>query len=377
MRLVREPEELQGVTLDHVASSNGRCPQSPTSCSPQAVVGDPTVRCRLPATPPVSAPVRVGLVAPPWSPVPPIAYGAIEAQVHYLATGPQAAGHDVVLVASGDSTCPVPRRATFPTARGPDQWISVELVNTLEAYDRFGRSRHRARPHGDGPDVLGALSRAAGRHHHPRRVQRGDDRHLPAQHRAACRSSPSPTRSASPRRRSPSPASSTTGSTRPTSPSAPATAAIASFLGRMSPDKGAHRAIEVAKKAGVPLRMAAKMREPWEFEYFDTYVEAPPLRGHPVPRRGAPRAEARPAGRRPGPPVPHPVERALRHGDDRGLRVRHAGARVPEGAAPEVVEDGRTGFLCHDVEEAPTAYIAMSAAVLRPWSPARPSGRRG
>ena len=36
------------------------------------------------------------------------------------------------------------------------------------------------------------------------------------------------------------------------------------FSGRMSPDKGAHRAIEVARKAGVRLLLAAKMREPWE-----------------------------------------------------------------------------------------------------------------
>ena len=45
------------------------------------------------------------------------------------------------------------------------------------------------------------------------------------------------------------------------------------FLGRMSPDKGAHRAIEVARKAGVRLLLAAKMREPWERRYFEEYVE--------------------------------------------------------------------------------------------------------
>ena len=45
------------------------------------------------------------------------------------------------------------------------------------------------------------------------------------------------------------------------------------FLGRMSPDKGAHRAIEVARKAGVRLLLAAKMREPWERRYFEEHVE--------------------------------------------------------------------------------------------------------
>jgi glycosyltransferase involved in cell wall biosynthesis len=44
------------------------------------------------------------------------------------------------------------------------------------------------------------------------------------------------------------------------------------FLGRMSPDKGAHRAIEVARAAGVPLRLAGKCREPFEQAYFEAQV---------------------------------------------------------------------------------------------------------
>ena len=45
------------------------------------------------------------------------------------------------------------------------------------------------------------------------------------------------------------------------------------FLGRMSPDKGAHRAVDVAIAAGLPLKIAGKMREPKEEEYFDEFVE--------------------------------------------------------------------------------------------------------
>ena len=48
-------------------------------------------------------------------------------------------------------------------------------------------------------------------------------------------------------------------------------------LGRMAADKGAHRAIAIARKAGLPLVLAGKMREPLEFEYFETRVE--PLLG--------------------------------------------------------------------------------------------------
>ena len=45
------------------------------------------------------------------------------------------------------------------------------------------------------------------------------------------------------------------------------------FLGRMSPDKGAHRAIAVAMELGLPLKMAGKNRERREQQYFAEFVE--------------------------------------------------------------------------------------------------------
>jgi glycosyltransferase involved in cell wall biosynthesis len=40
----------------------------------------------------------------------------------------------------------------------------------------------------------------------------------------------------------------------------------------MSPDKGCHRAIDVAITAGLPLKIAGKLREPLERSYFDEFV---------------------------------------------------------------------------------------------------------
>ena len=45
------------------------------------------------------------------------------------------------------------------------------------------------------------------------------------------------------------------------------------FLGRMSADKGAHRAIAVAMETGLPLKLAGKRNEPSEHDYFAEYVE--------------------------------------------------------------------------------------------------------
>jgi hypothetical protein len=50
--------------------------------------------------------LSVGLLAPPWVAVPPPAYGGTESVVSELARGLVAAGHDVMLYATGDSTAP-------------------------------------------------------------------------------------------------------------------------------------------------------------------------------------------------------------------------------------------------------------------------------
>jgi glycosyltransferase involved in cell wall biosynthesis len=49
------------------------------------------------------------------------------------------------------------------------------------------------------------------------------------------------------------------------------------FLGRISPEKGVDRAIEIAKEVGIPLRLAAKV-DPADEEYFRTEIE--PLLDH-------------------------------------------------------------------------------------------------
>ena len=51
--------------------------------------------------------MRIGLVSGPWIPVPPATYGGTERVVDTLARGFAAAGHEVLLAAPIESTCPV------------------------------------------------------------------------------------------------------------------------------------------------------------------------------------------------------------------------------------------------------------------------------
>jgi hypothetical protein len=59
--------------------------------------------------------MRIGLIAPPWLPVPPPGYGGTEVVIDNLARGLQSLGHDVRLFTVGDSTCPC--RATSAKMR--------------------------------------------------------------------------------------------------------------------------------------------------------------------------------------------------------------------------------------------------------------------
>ena len=59
----------------------------------------------------------------------------------------------------------------------------------------------------------------------------------------------------------------------------PAPRGYLAFLGRMSPEKGPDRAIAIAKRLGIPLKMAAKV-DAADVAYFETHIR--PLLDHPL-----------------------------------------------------------------------------------------------
>jgi len=79
--------------------------------------------------------MRVGLIAPPWVPVPPPSYGGTEIVVDNLARGLQALGHEVVLFTVGESTCPVPRQYLYQSAAEPMGAGVKEAAHVLAAYE--------------------------------------------------------------------------------------------------------------------------------------------------------------------------------------------------------------------------------------------------
>lgn len=130
------------------------------------------------------------------------------------------------------------------------------------------------------------------------------------------------------------------------------------FLGRLAAEKRPDRAIEVAKRVGMPLKIAAKV-DPFDREYFQTEIE--PLLDHPLVEfvgevddggkdellRGAYAMLF---------PIDWPEPFGLTMAESMAcgtpvIAMRH-------GSVPEIIVDGVTGFICDSVD-------GMVAAVRR------------
>ena len=289
--------------------------------------------------------MRIGLIAPAWVPVPPPAYGGTEVVVDLLARGLQAAGHDVLLAAAADSTCPVPRvPGTAPSDYEALNETVSALVHSVRAYAAMGEvdlihdhtitgPLYRRRPPGipvvvtnHGPFAGGtltlframapdtaimAISRDQAGHadgfgitrviHHglePERIRigRGDG-------------------------------------------------GYAAFLGRMSPTKGVAHALRIARAAGVPLRIAAKMREPAEKAYFEAEVRPLLTREHEYVGEVSDAEKYELVG------AAFALLNPIQWSEPFGLAMVEALATgtpvvaTPSGSAPEIVRHGETGFL--------------------------------
>lgn len=128
------------------------------------------------------------------------------------------------------------------------------------------------------------------------------------------------------------------------------------FLGRMSPDKRADRAIEIAKRAGWKIRLAAKV-DPGDQGWFEEHV-APRLSEPHVEFVGeigdADKAEFLGNARALLFPIDWPEPFGLVM-----IEAMAAGTPViawPNGAAPEVVDEGLTGSLVDDLDAAAAVH---------------------
>ena len=296
--------------------------------------------------------MRIGLIAPPWTPVPPVGYGGTEVVVDNLARGLQSLGHDVRLFSVGDSACPVPTSYLYETAPRPIGTTVEEAAHVLAAYDAMA-DVDVIHDH----TVLGPLLA-------PRR-QRGAPPVLSTHHGAFTGENRRIFRETA-RRAAVIAISHDQASRAPEIPIAavihhgidlatyqagPGDGGYLLFLGRMSPEKGAGTALRMARRSGHRLVLATKMREAAEIDYFKTVVEPLLTDDDQVlvePSLGVRLELLRHAQALVNPIAwPEPFGLAMAEALASGTPVVGYGT----GAAPEIVDHGVTGFLCADEDE--------------------------
>ena len=122
------------------------------------------------------------------------------------------------------------------------------------------------------------------------------------------------------------------------------------FLGRISPEKRPDLAIEVARRTGRPLRIAAKV-DPVDIEYHQATVE--PLLGEDVTFVGEIGEADKPAFLASAAATMFPSDWPEPFGL---VMIESMAAGTPvialrRGSVPEIIADGVSGFICDDVDE--------------------------
>ena len=218
-----------------------------------------------------SARLRIAQIAPLAESVPPARYGGTERVVAYLSEALIALGHEVTLFASGDSTAQVPLvpccEASLRTHGGGDAmlWSVLQLQTVLDRNDEF--------------DIL---------HFHNGYLHMLLARELGAQvttlHGRLDKDPPAfystfpaaPLVSVSDAQRAPVPQANWVrtvhhGLPRDLHAPGPGAGGYLAFVGRISVEKRVDRAIEIARRAGMPLKIMAKV-DSADAAYFEREI---------------------------------------------------------------------------------------------------------
>jgi glycosyltransferase involved in cell wall biosynthesis len=311
-------------------------------------------------------PLRIAMVAPPWISIPAPTYGGIEEVVRLLCQGLVASGHHVTLFAAPESESDARVVAVLDEPQ-PDQieHSLIEAAHVGSVFDRIDRQR----TDGAGFDVVHdhcpavALAMADGLREplvHTLHGPFDDERselYRRQGHKATLVAISESQRSHAPegvecRHVVPNPID------LDDWPFQVEKSDELLFLGRIDPDKGPHRAIQAAERAGRKLALAGPV-QPEAEEFFAAEVE-PHLDGDRVRHLGA----IGPDDKRRTLASAHGLLMPIAWPEPFGLVMIEALATgtpviaFDRGAASEIVVDGENGFLVEDVE-------GMAAAIDR------------
>ena len=299
--------------------------------------------------------MRIAQIAPLWERVPPPAYGGTELVVGLLTDELVKKGHDVTLFASGDSLTLAKLESVHPIALRLDSNVKeygiYEMLNLSKVYERAEEF-----------DIIHShVGCAALPYANLVKTPTIHTLHgifTPDNEKLFLHARKQPFVSISNAQREPRLTLNCVATVyngidpnRYVFHSQPDNPPYLAFLGRMSPEKGPHLAIEIAKRTGWQLKMAGKV-DPVDRDYFDTQIK-PYIDGKQIEYLG----EAN-----------HADKSVLMGGavatlfpitwrEPFGLvMIESMMAGTPViamnlGSVSEVIAHGKTGFICNTLEE--------------------------
>jgi glycosyltransferase involved in cell wall biosynthesis len=298
--------------------------------------------------------MRIAQIAPLWEQVPPPAYGGIELVVSLLTDELVRRGHEVTLFASGDSQTLADLKSIHPRALRLDDSVKeygiYEMLHLSTIYEQAGEF-----------DIIhshmGCTALPYARLVKTPTVHTLHGIFTPDNRKLFGYASQQPYVSISDSQREPDLGLNCVATVynginvdsfdfypQPDEP------AYLAFLGRMSPEKGPHHAIQIAKRTGIPLKMAGKI-DVVDREFYDREI-APHVDGEFIQFLG----EAKHAQKN------ELMGRAIATlfpitwREPFGLVMVEALASgspviaMPLGSVPEIITDGTVGFLCETVD---------------------------
>lgn len=296
--------------------------------------------------------MRIGLIAPPFISVPPKDYGGTELFIAQLAEGLQQRGIDVVVYTNGESTVDVEKRWMYPAAQWPIKVDGNSFLKDMEhsawamrdgasycdllhvhaapalTYSRFVQIPMVCTLHGPHDDKLSQLYA-----HYP-------------QVNYVCISESQCRLESMPRRRTIYHGIDLASYELRTQKQP-----YLSFIGRIAPIKGVHLAIDVAKRAGIPLKIAGDV-QPMYRDYFEAKVK-PEIDGQFIEYIGLADLSAKNELLGNSLAMLFPIQ----WNEPFGLVMVEAMAcgtpvlALAGGSVTEVVQDGVSGYVCRSVRQ--------------------------
>jgi glycosyltransferase involved in cell wall biosynthesis len=306
--------------------------------------------------------MKIAQVAPLTEAVPPKFYGGTERVVAYLTDALVELGHDVTLFASGDSMTKAKLDAIWPRALRLDPTVKDYYAPVFMELETVARRAHEFDVIHAHLDYFGfPLLRRLGVPSVTTLHGRLDMPELPALYGLY---GDIPVVSISDSQRVPLPQANYVATVLHGLPKhllakGPGTGGYLAFLGRISPEKAPDAAIRIAAKAGMKIKMAAKVDKVDE-EYFKTTVE-PLLPLGDIEFIGEIGENQKGEFLGNAAALVFPI--AWR--EPFGLVMIEAMAcgtpviAFNNGSVPEVLEDGLTGFIVEDEEEATRAVAKI------------------